>query len=178
MKLSDCYYLGYISEGSSRDNRLTIKLDTDNPSDYKKLESVMIKMNKSDQTPVPFFVSKVNRLIRNELSIDINLNNQFPNASFLKGKEVFLPLSSLPELKGNKFYFHEIIGFKVFDKSKGLVGEVKDVYTSTAHPILAINKDDREILVPINDEVIKKVHKEKAELHIQAPEGLIDLYLD
>ena len=29
------------------------------------------------------------------------------------GKNVFLPLSTLPKLSGNQFYYHEVIGFEV-----------------------------------------------------------------
>ncbi len=178
MNLTDCFYLGYIQKGSDNSNRVVIKLDTDQPQKYNKLESVLIQMHKQDQSPVPFFIEKIHRLKGDELSLDLNLAQHFPNASFLKGLSLYLLLDQLEPLKGNAFYFHEIIGFKVEDELKGSVGVVKDVYESTAHPVLAIEKDEKEILIPLNDEVLRELDKEKKIIYVSSPEGLIDLYLD
>lgn len=177
MNLSDCYYLGYISSGSTKSSKLTIKLDTDNPEFYKKLESVLIQMNKSDQTPVPFFIDKFLRLAGNELSVEIKLSDQLPDTSFLKGKQVYLPLSHLPELKGNKFYYHEVIGFKVEDKLKGPIGIVKDIFDGSAHPLIVVMSGEKEILLPLNDLVLERLDKNAGVIYVNSPDGLIDLYL-
>jgi len=178
MNLADCFYLGYIQKGSDKSNKVVIKLDTDRPEKYNKLESVLIQMHKQDQSPVPFFVQKIHQLRGNELSLDLNLGMNFPNASFLKGKSVFLPLSQLEELKGNAFYFHEIIGFEVEDDVKGMVGIVKDVFESAAHPVLTVESNGKEILIPLTESVLKKLDKKKKIIYVSSPEGLIDLYLD
>jgi 16S rRNA processing protein RimM len=83
----------------------------------------------------------------------------------------------LPELDQSSFYDHEIIGFRVFDTTRGAIGVVEDVIDMTANPLLQINLNGTEILVPIFDGLIQKVERKKKELYIQAPEGLIDLYL-
>ena len=36
----------------------------------------------------------------------------------------------------------------------------------------------KEILIPITDEVVKKVDRTAKTIEINAPEGLIDIYLD
>jgi len=43
--------------------------------------------------------------------------------------------------------------------------------------MLQINFGEKEILIPLIDEVIVKVDRKKKEMHIRAPEGLIDIYL-
>jgi 16S rRNA processing protein RimM len=40
-----------------------------------------------------------------------------------------------------------------------------------------VSFNEKEILIPLVDEVILKVDRKKKELHIRAPEGLIDIYL-
>jgi 16S rRNA processing protein RimM len=39
----------------------------------------------------------------------------------------------LPKLTGNKFYFHEVIGFEVEDKP-GVVGKIESINDTTAQP--------------------------------------------
>lgn len=178
MKLEDCFYLGYVFRASGDSGRIGIKLDTDRPEAYKKLESVLVRMNESDQSPVPFFIQRIHKLEKDEVTLDLDLGRQLPNASFLKGKSVYLPLDLLPDLGKNKFYFHEVIGFEVIDAEKGSIGKVKDFYDSAAHSVMAVEQGEREILIPLTDEVLKEVDKKGKRIEVETPPGLIELYLD
>ena len=48
----------------------------------------------------------------------------------------------------------------------------------TLQTILQIMKDYTEILVPLNKDILKKVDRESKSLKINAPEGLIEIYLN
>ena len=37
--------------------------------------------------------------------------------------------------------------------------------------------DDKEVLIPLLKDTIQKVDRKKKELHVQSPDGLIELYL-
>ena len=39
-----------------------------------------------------------------------------------------------------------------------------------------VDSDGKEILIPVNDEIIQKVDFEKAEITVDLPEGLLDIY--
>jgi 16S rRNA processing protein RimM len=173
MKLSECFYLGYVCRETKTRDTFTIKLDVDDPSSYQKLESVLIQMHPSDEVPIPFFLKKTIRLDKNELSVQPETIHPIA----LKGKSVFLPLSKLPNLSGNKFYYHEIIGFEVVDENHGNIGVVVDTYDSAAHPIMAVEKNEQEILIPLTDDVLKRVDRKSKKIEVKTPEGLVDLYL-
>ena len=93
------------------------------------------------------------------------------------GTDVYLPLSMLPSLPEDKFYFHEIIGFEVIDAAHGNIGKIVSINDSTAQALFEIEKDGKQILIPMNDEFIEKVDKKNRTLRVITPEGLIDLYL-
>ena len=76
-----------------------------------------------------------------------------------------------------QFYYHEIVGFTVVDTEKGELGPVSQVLEYPTQAILQVMKDKKEILVPILDQVIQSVDRNKKILTITAPEGLIDMYL-
>ena len=77
-------------------------------------------------------------------------------------------------LGGNKFYYHEIEGFKVIDKSYGKVGILKEVINQAVQPLFAIEKEDK-VLIPIADSIIDKLDRENKCLYLNCPEGLIDV---
>jgi 16S rRNA processing protein RimM len=58
------------------------------------------------------------------------------DADAIMGNDIYLPLKMLPKLTGNKFYFHEVIGFEVEDKRLGVVGKIESINDTTAQPLL------------------------------------------
>ena len=99
------------------------------------------------------------------------------DADALIKSELYLPLDLLPKLEGDKFYYHEVIGFKIIDSNFGEVGTIKAINDSTAQALFEIDRNGIEILIPMNDEFIVKVDKPNKIIEVSTPEGLIDLYL-
>ncbi len=61
---------------------------------------------------MPFFVEKQQWGNDNSKIITFkNSSEQLVEQSI--GKNVFLPLSTLPKLSGNQFYYHEVIGYEI-----------------------------------------------------------------
>jgi len=175
MHKKDCFYLGKIVKKYSFKGELLVKLDTDEPELYDGLESVFVDLRNN---LVPFFIES-SQLHKSELlRIKFEDVDTEQDADSLLKCDLYLPLEFLPKLEDGKFYFHEIIGFKVEDVNFGAVGIVKSINDSTSQPLFEIDRDGIEILIPMNDAFIKKVDKKKKFITVNTPEGLIDLYLD
>jgi len=175
MHKKDCFYLGKIVKKYSFKGELLVKLDTDEPELYDGLESVFVDLRNN---LVPFFIES-SQLHKSELlRIKFEDVDTEQDADSLLKCDLYLPLEFLPKLEDGKFYFHEIIGFKVEDVNFGAVGIVKSINDTTSQPLFEINRDGIEILIPMNDAFIKKVDKKKKIITVDTPEGLIDLYLD
>ncbi|RZJ63135.1 MAG: 16S rRNA processing protein RimM, partial [Flavobacterium sp.] len=83
-----------------------------------------------------------------------------------------------PKLEGDKFYFHEVIGFDVEDKRLGIVGKIVSVNDIAAQPLFEVLKDNViEILIPMIDHFIVKVDRKNKVIKMDLPEGLIEMYL-
>ncbi len=174
MKKEDCFYLGIITKPFGYKGELVFYLDVDDPTYYENLDSILIDM---EGGLVPFLIETL-RL--NNHQAYVKLQDVKPeDALLLIKKELFLPLQRLPKLKGNKFYFHEVIGFEVIDKLKGSIGKIDKIMDHPAQPILQIlHSNGKEILIPVADDIVLDVDRKNKKINIKAPDGLIDLYLE
>ena len=74
--------------------------------------------------------------------------------------------------------FNELIGFTVFDTEKGELGKIIRTDDYSGNIVLTVQYRDVEILIPLSDELVSELNQEKREIHINCPEGLIELYLE
>ncbi|MFK8298297.1 ribosome maturation factor RimM [Capnocytophaga cynodegmi] len=174
MTLKDCFYVGTIVSKFSFKGEVLVKLDSDDPELYENLESVFIALGNN---LVPFFVEKCSLHKSDLLRIKFeDVENESDADALLKHK-LYLPLSFLPKLSGNKFYYHEVIGFTMEDIEYGYVGTITGVNDSTSQALFEVKNNDKEILIPMNDEFLEKVDRKNKKIIVKTPEGLIDLYL-
>jgi len=173
MQKEDCFYLGKIVRKYSFKGELLAKLDTDQPELYEHLEAIFVQVRNN---LIPFFIEHSQLHKSDLLRIKFEEVDTEADADALIKSELYLPLELLPKLEGSKFYFHEVIGFKINDKNFGEVGVIKAINDSTAQALFEVDRDGVEILIPMNDEFIVKVDREAKTIWVETPEGLIDLY--
>ena len=174
MQKKDCFFVGKIVKKYSFKGELLVKLDTDDPEQFLEMESVFVEQHNN---LIPFFIEHSSLHKSTLLRVKFEEVENEADADALLKKDLFLPLAALPKLTGTKFYYHEIIGFTVYDRQFGKVGSITAVNDATAQHLFVIARDEKEILIPINDSFIKKVDRTNSEIHLDVPEGLIDLYL-
>ncbi|MCL1851267.1 MAG: ribosome maturation factor RimM [Bacteroidetes bacterium] len=171
--MNDYFYLGVVTKTFGYKGQVVIYLDTDEPEKYKMLEAVFVK---DDDDFLPYIIEDfiykgVNQAIVKFTDVDGEA------AKSLVKSELYLPLSFLPPLTGNQFYFHEVIGFDVIDKEKGNIGKCVDFMEISRQSIMQIDFNGKEILIPAVDEIFETVDRENKTITISAPEGLIEVYL-
>ncbi|MDN6279531.1 MAG: ribosome maturation factor RimM [Psychroflexus sp.] len=174
MTKDECFYLGEIVSKFSFKGEVQIKLDTDEPGAYTNLESVLVDFN---DKLIPFFIVKSNLQKSNLLRVKLEDVDDEAEAIDLIKKAVYLPLSDLPDLDDSQFYFHEVVGFEAHDAHQGFFGIIKGIDSNSPQPLFLIDKDGKDVLVPVNDVFIKKIDKDNKRIDFDLPEGLLDLYL-
>ena len=166
--------MGKVVSKYSFKGEVLVKLDTDEPHIYENMESVLVSFGNN---LIPFFIDRCRLHKSNLLRIDFEEVKDESSADNIVGSELYLPLTMLPPLKGNKFYFHEVIGFTVMDEVHGDIGIIESVNDSASQDLFEIKKGDKELLIPVSDDIIAKVDRENKTIHVKTPEGLVDLYL-
>lgn len=172
MKKQDCYYLGKIVSKFSFKGEILLKLDVDRNSSLK-FKSIFIEI---DKILVPFSILKMSLHKTSLLKIKFEgIDNEKLADSLLK-KEAFLPLKDLPKLEGQKFYYHEITGFKAEDLKYGKIGIIEGVNDQTSQPLVLVKGiDNNQIMIPLVDDFLVEVSRDKKKIIFNLPEGLINL---
>lgn len=174
MRKEDCFYLGKIAKKFSFKGEVLIYLDTDEPGLYENMESVFVECGKN---LIPFFIENSSLHKNDFLRVRFEDVATEEEADALLGNAVYLPLKMLPKLTGNKFYFHEVIGFEVEDQRLGVVGIIQSINDSTAQPLFEVLNGEVEILIPMIDLFLVKIDRENKKVIMNLPEGLIEMYL-
>ncbi|MEQ8926918.1 MAG: ribosome maturation factor RimM [Fulvivirga sp.] len=174
MNIDACYQLGYVIKKHGTHGEISAFIDADFPEEYSELESVFVEINKK---LVPFFIESI-QIRGNKAVIKFEDVNGHEEAYELKSCGLFLPLNTLPKLDSDQFYYHEIHGYHIQDNQKGMLGIIKDVVTTSMQDLIVMEYQDKEVLIPVNNEIIGKVDHQEKVLYVTLPEGLLDVYLE
>lgn len=172
MKKEDCYLLGKITRKHGLAGNVVLKLDTDQPQFYNKLEGIFVEIN---GILVPFFIEK-QQWSKEDTKIISFKNSTESMVEQTINKNVYLPLSTLPELKGKSFYYHEVIGFSIIDQEGADYGIVEYVNDQTKQHYFVSQLNGKEVVVPIIKDWILEVNRESKFIKMQLPEGLLDVF--
>ncbi len=173
MSYNDYYYLGIITKQFGLKGELFLYVDTDEPEKYIQLESLFIEL---DNHLLPFLIEKINYRGGHHFVVKFK-DVDFDQSSELIKANVYLPLSLLPPLRGNKFYYHEVTGFQVVDKKEGEIGICKGFIDTGHQAIMQVDNNGTEILIPAVDDFFEQVDRDNQKIYINAPDGLIEIYL-
>jgi 16S rRNA processing protein RimM len=167
-----CYEVGKIVKPHGLKGEIQALLDVDYPEEYEDMESVFLEI-KGDL--VPYFIERI-KITTNMVIIKFEGVDNSEAALKLKNALLYLPDELLPEQEADGYYFHELIGFEVQDQDKGTIGKVTNIFSAPAQHLLAVNYEGKEVLIPMADEIIKEIDKEKQQIRVMLPEGLLEVY--
>ena len=121
------------------------------------------------QGPVPFFVESM-KCGSGGLVVKFEWIDTIEAAEKLVGSHVLVEADS--EIEADDY---PIIGFKLIDLNSGRSGEVVDVKPLDHHPILIVDLDGVESMIPFVEEYLDEVDEHARVIKLNLPEGLLDL---
>jgi 16S rRNA processing protein RimM len=174
MAKTEYFELGYLAKPHGLKGGFHIFMDVDDPYDYEELDAVFVQQGNE---MVPYFIEDLQ--IRDNLNlITLEGIGTLDAAKELVGSKLFLPVSMLPKLKDDQFYYHEIIDYQISDQVLGNLGLVKEVYSTGAQDVIIMIYQGIEVLIPLTDEIVPKVDKLNKVIFTRLPDGLLDVYMN
>ncbi|MFM1875645.1 MAG: hypothetical protein RL266_1382 [Bacteroidota bacterium] len=171
--MNDLKVLGTIARSHGLKGAFKVNAESAGFPELKKDEPVFILLQGG---PVPFFVEECTLNGYDKLVLKLEDVDTLEKAESFIGKTILLEREMFvaPEADATE----ELIGFSVIDAEKGNIGVVSGFLETRQHPVLEVDFDGTAILIPWVEEIIRKVEVEKKLITIEAPDGLIDLYIN
>ena len=177
MQLDETYQLGYIIKTHGLRGYVVAHFDVDDTKAYSKLKTVYLTLAGAPTKLVEHHVEKVQPQTGSKVLLKLRGIERIEEAEPLRGSQLHLPLTQLPELEDDQFYFHDVIGFTVVDENLGVLGTVENFYELPQQDMLAMRYQGQEVLIPVVDELVSHASQEKKEIYVNLPDGLLDVYL-
>ncbi|PHR49262.1 MAG: 16S rRNA processing protein RimM [Fluviicola sp.] len=174
MNKADCFNLGYVAKLHGFKGEVSLFFDVTTPEEYGSLDAVFIDVN---GMLTPFFIERIKLRAKGFAQVKLEGVDDESQAKPLLRKDIYLPLEILPKLSGTNFYDHEVIDYLVVDEKFGEVGRIVQIVDYKVNPLIQIKNRDKEVLLPLIEGLVTKLDRESKTMQVNAPDGLIELYL-
>ncbi len=139
----------------------------------KKIKVIFLEQKKDEL--LPYFIENIRKKGDNELYLKLEGIDSKEAATQFMRREVWLNEEEIQThtQKNNPIGW---VGYQILDQGKGL-GPILEVIEQPHQVLCRIDIDNKEVLIPINEQTLDKVdHKDKTVL-LSLPDGLLDIYL-
>lgn len=135
-----------------------------------------------DELPVPFFIEKIEQKGSSKYLVKLEDIDTFAQAEEIVGREIYLndSMSDIYEydddggIEDGDYNLEALVGFKLHNQENEYVGVISGYYDIPNNPCLEVRSDDeRDIIIPLHDDLILDFKPRKRILKLQIPEGLI-----
>ena len=167
-------YGSTVEQGDGqRSGDLWVTLFDTFPETWNSAEPLWVEI---DSLAVPLFVSAIERKGAGSAEIRFDDFEWEEQATMLVGKVLYREGNTEEEGEDEEGDdFEAWCGFELTDWASGRTGRVTAFYDYPGNPLLGVDFDGQEVMVPVADEVIVAVNERKKRLEALLPEGLFDL---
>ncbi|MBS1947769.1 MAG: 16S rRNA processing protein RimM [Bacteroidetes bacterium] len=142
-------------------------------SSLKNLEAVFIEIKKDEM--LPYFIEQTKIKSDEEIFLKLEGVNSKEAAKKLLQKEIWLAEADFEKQAGKSAPI-SLVGFRLIDKQNDL-GEIVEVIEQPHQVLCKILINSKEVLIPIHERTLQKIDKTKKQVHVNLPEGLLEVYL-
>jgi 16S rRNA processing protein RimM len=175
MEKSDCLEVGRIIKTFGYKGELIARIGKEFIGIIKNEGSVFIE---TDEELVPYFINELEHSEEDFYSFCIDDITSVDEAKSFNGSILWIPSDKIPKGTHKENPLQDITGYSVTDVNFGELGKADEVLEYPKHFVLRILKGKKEILLPVNDLYILEIDRKQQHILINAPEGLIETYLE
>ncbi len=142
-------------------------------STLKGLPAIFIEEKKDSF--IPWFIESARSKSAEEIYLKIEGLDTREQALKLVQKKVWIPTTELEKFAA-KTSPVGLVGYELIDDS-GTLGNILELVEQPHQMICRIEINEQEVLIPLNEETLKKIDRKNKKVFVELPEGLLDVYL-
>ncbi len=171
--MSGYIHIGKLVATHGLKGELILKHALGKKTDFRNVEAIFVEKLKDQYLPY-FHQSSV---IRNDTETIVKLEgiDTKEAAAVLVQKKVWLIKADFENLVSKNAPVN-LLGFMVFNNKEKLA-VVESVIEQPLQILLQLTMNAKEVLIPLNEETLKKIDRRKKEVHVLLPDGLLEIYL-
>jgi 16S rRNA processing protein RimM len=128
-----------------------------------------------DGTPVEHRVRSTARAGRGSLKMELEGIDSIEQAQALRGAVLYVAVDDLPPAAGKEFYYFQVMGLQVETTEGRLLGNIEEVFFNGANDVWVVRNGERsELLIPVIEDVVRRIDVEGGRVIIEAIPGLLD----
>ncbi len=163
--------IGYISKTHGIKGHVILRLNELVQINDTAIKSVFLELNGSQ---VPYFIEDC-RPNNTGYILKLETIETIDTSKKLIGKKAFALTDFILEEEES---LNEFVGYAILDSKLGNIGNIAEVDEKTENVIIkVIHPTGVEIILPFNDDFIIEIDDDMKTIEFNAPEGLIEMYL-
>lgn len=166
--------LGIITKIHGHEGAVTVRLEKTFTENIPELESVYLEI---EGKPVPFLISESDYPGGNILRLKFDGYESIEKVSEFSGCRVYL--TNEPPMLDSSEKMESLRGFSVHMEDNSHLGIIMELIENPGQLLLDIRTEkNRQILIPLHEDLIIKIDRKKRIITMDLPEGLTDLNQD
>lgn len=138
----------------------------------KGLETIFIEQKKDEM--LPYFIESTRIKSDEELFLKIEGIDTKEAAHKLMQKQLWLTQEDFDKYAAKSAPI-ALLGFHIINEGTDL-GEILEVIEQPHQVLCRIDLNGKEALIPVHEAFLQKIDKKKKQVHVELPEGLLDIY--
>ncbi|PYF75823.1 ribosome maturation factor RimM [Pedobacter nutrimenti] len=174
MKTEEAFYIGYITKTKGLKGEVQLYFEYDEP-EALDLDVVFAEINGK---MVPFFVDSYKLQNNNTGNFYFEDIDHIDKAQTLLKKKIYIAQDKVPVRDEDDFHYNDLKGYLVSDETRGELGEIIEINEYPQQFVATVSFQNKEILFPLNEDMIVEIDEDNQTLLIDLPDGLLDIYLN
>ena len=128
-----------------------------------------------DGQRVPFFIEEMDLVSRDQAIVKFEFIDSVEEARAVQGCMIYFDPKYVAISEGQADDLASLVGYRAFDREAGELGTISGFIPQEMNPVLVIDHQGNELMVPATPDFIGHIDSDKREVHFFLPDGLLSL---
>jgi 16S rRNA processing protein RimM len=150
---------------------IKINISSFNLNTFPDIAHLFIEL---DGSFIPFSINEIKSFSKNVLIVKLKEINSEKEVDEFIHKNIYVDFTKIESKKDSGFFYNDLINFNVFRDSQK-IGTIENINSNLPQPVFEIRYSSRLALIPIHEDLIKEIDRENNIIHLDIPNGLLEI---